>query len=207
MVIPMKKTTTASYWLWPVAPPKVQHDGGDDIARLLQPRRLDERDRVARRVQDDVAPEDQRRRNAAFRERRLIAATTADRLERDPQTRGGHADPVRERRALVRCLEGVAAAADDIEVEVRDEALDASRGAGHAAGVGLGAAQPLLFAGPCDEDDRASQLGAPGRERARDLDRDRGSGCVVVRGSEDRATRVRADAIEVSAHEHGPLRQ
>src|SRR6185503_16183951 len=184
-----------------LAPSELERDRCHDVTRLLQPRRLDKRDRVARRVQDDVAPEDDRRWHAALRECRLIAAAPADRLERHAERPRRRADPLDERCALVGCLERVAAAADDVEVQVRDEAFDAPWRHGHARGIGLRAQEPFLFPGPSDKDDGAPQLRALRNERACDLDRDGGTGRVVVRGREDGPVGIGADSVEVSANE------
>src|SRR3982074_794044 len=164
------------------------------MTRFLPLRRLDERDRVARRVQDVVAPEDQRGRRTTLGTGILIAAAAADRLERDTEAPGSSAQPVDQRGALVGRLEGVAAAADDVEVQVCDEALDAPGRHRHAAGVALRSEQAFLLARPGDEDDGPSQLSAPRRERPSDLDGDGRTRSVGVGRGEKGAVWTGADA-------------
>src|SRR5688500_10543610 len=113
--------------LWSFASTELERNRRHHVTSLLQSRHLDERDRVARRVQDDVAPEDDRRRHAAFGERRVIAPAAADGPERDAEALRREADAVHERRALLRCLDRVAAAADHVKVEICNEAFDAPR--------------------------------------------------------------------------------
>src|SRR5439155_24025390 len=138
-----------------VASREVKRDRADDVARALQVTEVDLFDGVLRRVQDVVAPEHQDRGHAATRERLLVAPATADAVERHAGARRGRAEAVLERARFVRRLEDLPAAANDIKVDHRDEALDAAGARGHPRDVRLGSEETLLLARELAEDHRA----------------------------------------------------
>ena len=155
-------------------------------------------------MEDVVAGADEDGGNPAPREARLVASAGARRFRRDTKALRDVEHPMLEVWRFIRDDERIAATPDDVEVQHRDEALDAAGRDRHLRDVRLRAVEPLLLAGECHEHDRMVERRPRRDERASDLDGHRRAGRVVVRGLEDRAVGVRTHSVEMAADQHRP---